>query len=311
MTEPIHNAGESGNSTTRKRRKPTSVYRKLRRKLSKTNLRIPHIWLRHHGFRPTDVFFGSYPRSGSTWARFTLFEILSGQESGFEAVNAGIAGVGRHATALPFLPGNGRLIASHEQYRKEYKRAVYMFRDARDVALSEFAYTRALEFFHGDLDEFLTTFLCRKISPFGPWQRHVTSWLDSPIGGTPDLLLVRYEEMRQNPVAAFARITEFLGVKADVSRIQRALANNSLEKMKEKELTEPQRASVKDRFVRSGSVQGWRSKLTSAQVQFIERHAGGVLQRLGYAIADASAEASFSNGSVLQTTAGFSSPTTR
>jgi len=170
------------------------------------------------------------------------------------------------------------------------------------VALSEFAYTRALEFFHGDLDQFLTTFLCKKISAFGPWQRHVTSWLGSPLPGTSNLLLVRYEDLRQNPLKGFTQMTEFLGVNVDADRIQRAVANNSLDQMKDKERIEPQRASVKDRFVRSGSVQGWRSKLTPAQVQFIEQHAGSVLQRLGYPVSDATTEPDISISSMLHAT---------
>ena len=192
MTEKSHVPDEKKNGSARK--KPTSAWRKFRRHLSKTKLRVPHIWLRHHGIRPVDVMFGSYPRSGTTWSRFTLYEIFTGQPSGFEAVNSAIRGVGRHMFALRALPGNGRLINTHEQYRKEYKKAIYLARDGRDVALSEFAYTSALEFFEGDLDKFLKVFLCGKISGFAPWHRHIHSWLDSPIAGTPNLLVVQFED---------------------------------------------------------------------------------------------------------------------
>jgi|SRR5579863_652134 len=288
MTEPSKNTNESSDSGAGKQRKPTSAYRKLRRKLSKTKLRIPHIWLRHQGLRPSDVFFASYPRSGVTWSRFTLYEILSGRASGFAAVNSDICGIGKHSKAPAFLPAEGRFIATHEQYRREYQRAIYLVRDARDVALSEFAYTRALEFFDGNLDQFLHTFLCKKISPFAPWQRHVASWLDSPTARAANLLVVRYEDLRQNPLAGITRMIEFLGVDVDAARIEQAVANNSLEKMKSKEQLEPQRASVKDRFVRQGLVEGWRSQLTAAQVQLIEQHAGSMLRRLGYPVGMAS-----------------------
>jgi hypothetical protein len=289
----------------KKSRKPTSAYRKLRRKLSKTVLRTPQTWLQHRFLRPTDVFFASYPRSGTTWSRFTLFEILSGREAGFQAVEDGIRPVywGR---GLALLPGNGRLISTHEQYRREYKRAIYLVRDARDVALSEFAYTTALEFFRGDLDQFLETFLCGKISAFGPWQRHITSWLDSPIANTPNLLVLRFEDLRQNPLEGFTRMADFLGVNPGAERIQQAIANNRLDKMKEKERIEPRRASVKGEFVRSGAVQGWRSKLSPAQLQFIDQHAGSVLSRLGYARwSDVMAQES-SPDPVLQTTPNLS-----
>jgi hypothetical protein len=288
------------------RKKPTSAWRKFRRELSKTKLRVPHIWLRHRGITPTDVFWAAYPRSGSTWSRFTLYEILTGGEASFHAVNAAIRGVGRHQFGLHTLPGNGRLISSHEQYRSEYKKAIYMVRDGRDVALSEFAYTSALEFFSDDLDQFLEVFLRGKISGFGPWPRHISSWLNSPIAGTDNFLLVRFEDLRQNPVVGFKRMADFLGVNVDEERVRRAIANNSLDRMREKERVEPQRASVKGRFVRDGSVQGWRSKLSPAQERFFEQHAGSSLRSLGYPVSAAAAQPGVEMNSVLRSPASIS-----
>jgi len=278
--------GEKRAEAGKPRKKPTSAWRKFRRELSRTKLRIPHIWLRHRGLVASDAFFASYPRSGTTWSRFTLFEILTGREAGFGAVNAAIRGIGRHAYGLSTLPGNGRLIATHEQYRKEYTKAIYLVRDARDVALSEFAYTSALEFFRGDLDDFLQVFLFGKISGFAPWHRHINSWLNSPLAGTSNLLVLRFEDLRENPIDGFSKMAEFLGVNVDSDLVRRAVARNSLERMKEKELVEPQRASVKDRFVRNGSVQGWRSKLTPAQVELFARTVGPTLARLGYPVSN-------------------------
>jgi hypothetical protein len=275
---------------SKQRSKPTSAYRKLRRRLSRTALRAPLIWLRHHGFRPSDVFLGSYPRSGTTWSRFVLLEILTGHEGGFDEVNGMLHGVGNQATGARVLPGGGRLLATHEQYQKQYHKAVYLVRDVRDVILSEFAYTTALEFFKGDLDAFISDFLRKKVNPFGPWQKHVSSWLDSPIAGTPNLLKVHFEELRKNPLEGFTRVANFLGVDSDSALIQRAIEHNSLAKMKEKERVAPQRASVKGQFVRKGEVQGWRAKLTAEQLQFIAKHAGEVLHRLGYPLSSEEAE---------------------
>lgn len=264
------------------RRKPTGVYRKLRRKLAATNLRKPLVWLRHRGFRQGDIFLGSYPRSGTTWSRFVIYEILTGHEGGFDQVNGALHGVGNAATGARVLPDGGRLLATHERYHHEYHKAIYLVRDVRDVILSEFAYTTALEFFHGDLDEFIDTFLRKKVNPFGPWQEHVRSWHESPLTGTPNLLQVRFEDLRQKPLEGFTRIAKFLGINSNPELIQRAIDHNSLDKMKEKERVAPQRASVKGRFVRTGAVQGWRSKLTREQLRTIEKYAGSAMQRLGY-----------------------------
>lgn len=279
-----------GSVISKQRRKPTGFYRKVRRKFALTPLRKPILWFRHHGFRPEDVFLGSYPRSGTTWTRFVMYEILTGREGGFNEVNNLLHGVGTHPTGAPILPGNGRLLATHERYWNNYKKAIYLVRDVRDLVLSEYAYLTALEFFSGDVDKFIKQFFLKKVDPFGPWQDHVASWMNSPIAHTPNLLEVHFEDLRKNPLQQFTRIADFLGVNSDPALIQRAIDHNALDKMKEKEKVAPQRASVKGQFVRSGSVQGWRNKLTPAQIQFIEQHAGSMLQRMGYQLSTETAE---------------------
>jgi len=255
---------------------------RLRHTLSSSVLRIPLEWVRHRGLRPTDVFFGSYPRSGRTWSRFVLHEILTGHESTFESVNQALRGVYSLSHGIPVLPGGGRVVNTHESYRKEYKRAFCLVRDARDVVLSEYAFLKGLGFVEGNLDEFVARFLGvgPKINGYGVWPRHVASWLDSPIAGTPNFLLIRYEELRREPELWFGRIVDFLGVKVAKEKIKRAVEHNSLREMKEKERSQPQIPSGD--FVRTGAIQGWRGKLTDSQLELIEKHAGSVLVRLGY-----------------------------
>jgi hypothetical protein len=82
----------------------------------------------------------------------------------------------------------------------------------------------------------------------------------------------------------------FLNFPVEASVIRSAIENNSLEQMKAKEKASPQRASAQGRFVRSGSVAGWRDKLTASQTQLIEHYAGSAMSRLGYASASNIAE---------------------
>ncbi len=285
MLEQNHGAAESAkNNTTGKHKKPTSAYRKLRRVFAKTRLRAPLVWWEHRNLLPNDVFIASYPKSGSTWLRFVLFELLSGMPAGFKATNELMTRIGQHGRAIQSLPGGGRFIGTHQQYRKDYKKAIYLVRDARDVVSSEFAYLTALDYFRGDLDKYISTFLftCGSAYGYGPWQQHISSWLDSPLKGTENLLVVRYEDLRQDPVPGFARMAEFLGLHTDLDKIKIAVENNSIQKMREKENREPVRASIKGRFVRDGAVRGWVSRLSPALVHLIEEHAGSTLLRLGY-----------------------------
>src|SRR5690242_17221396 len=115
-----------------------STIRRLRYRGSQTALRVPLIWLRHRGFGPNDVFLASFPRSGNTWLRFVLGEVLTRESVEFENVNRIIPEVGLQGKARAVLPGGGRLIKTHELYRQEYQRAIYVIRDVRDVLLSEF-----------------------------------------------------------------------------------------------------------------------------------------------------------------------------
>jgi hypothetical protein len=272
---------------TKKARIPRS---RLRHHLSKSMLRVPLEWVRHRGLRSSDVFIGSYPRSGRTWSRFVLYEILTGRESNFADVNATLQGVYSLSHGIPVLPDGGRVVNTHEAYRKEYKRAMVLVRDVRDVVLSEYAYLKGLEFFDGSLDEFIPGFcgIGPKVNGYGTWQSHVSSWLDSPIAGTPNFLLVLYEELRRQPEEWFGRIVNFMGVQVTRERIEQAVAHNSIREMKEKERKQPQMRSGD--FVRSGSIRGWRDKLTAAQVGLIEKHTGSVLQRLGYPLSSEVAE---------------------
>jgi hypothetical protein len=259
-----------------------TTLRKARYALSKTPARMPLVWMRHRGFRPTDVFVGSYPRSGSTWLRFMLLEILAGKASGFANTNEMLPDVGKHEAGASVLPGSGRLIKTHEPFRAEYRKAIYLVRDPRDVALSEFAYQKALGVVQDDFDLYMERFLQAGVNPFGSWVGHATSWMDAADAGRAQILTVNFEELKRKPHEELGRIVDFLDMPEVKARIPAAIENNSVARMKEKEKANPQRASAKGRFIRSGSAGGWRSALTDQQAQLVQQHAGALMARLGY-----------------------------
>ncbi|MFZ0769867.1 MAG: sulfotransferase domain-containing protein [Candidatus Sulfotelmatobacter sp.] len=258
------------------------VLRKLRYSLAKTPARAPLVWVRHRGFKISDVFVGSYPRSGSTWLRFMLLEILAGQSSGFSNTNEMIPDVGKHQSAVPVLPAGGRLVKTHEPFRAEYKKAIYLARDPRDVALSEFAYQKALGLAGSDFDGYLQHFLRGEVNPFGSWSNHAISWTDAADSGRSEVLLVCFEELKSNSEQELSRIVDFLGVPVQAAKIRAAIANNSMDKMRQKEKANPQRASAKGKFICSGSAGGWREVFTEEQSQLVQQYAGNILARLGY-----------------------------
>jgi len=261
--------------------------RRTRWALAKTPLRRPLVWLRHRGLNPQDAFVAGYPRSGTTWVRFMLYEVLSGGDAGFERVNRAVAEVGDQRRALRLLPGGGRLLKTHELYRDVYQKAFYMVRDLRDVVISEYHYLIMKRYVREQpFERFLDQFLEHKVNTFGAWRDHVSSWLDARDRGEVDLLVVRYEDLLEKTQEKMEQICSFLDLDASSDRIQTAIKNNTKNEMRKKEdraregIFRSFRSDI--RFVRQAASGYWAETLTEEQLRRIEDRAGEALARLDY-----------------------------
>lgn len=271
----------------------TQLLRKLRYRAARTKLRAPLVWYLHKGLTPDDVFIASFPRSGSHWLTFLLIQILTGIPAEFDTRYHAVPKVGNHRRAPALLGGVSRLIQTHEPYRAEYRKAVYLVRDVRDVALSNYAFEKGLGYisyygFRG-FDEYLGAFLRGKTVRYGSWQAHVESWLQSPLVKQQSLLLVRFEDLRKGPEGALAGILRFLRADVDVEAIREAIASNSLANMRAKEdrsvtyrMLPKAPGENGGRYIRTGATGQWQAELTDAQLELVEAYAGGALARLGY-----------------------------
>jgi len=275
------------------------TFRRIRAKAARSKIRVPFVWSWHLGLKSHDAFLASYPRSGSTWLRFILFEVLSGEDAGFRKIEDRLPEIMVHRGIPPILPGGGRLIKTHEQYRREYKKAVFLVRDVRDVFLSVYAGFSAIGMVPlvskgEDIDSFLLSFLEGKALAMGSWHEHSRSWLESPIAKDGNLMVIRYEDLRQNPEEMVGRLLQFVGITPDARLIRRAIENNTLQQMRKKEdkakeagehsILLGRRTSSEEgsRFVRNGAVAGWRGKLTDAQLKIIQQYTGDTLAAVGY-----------------------------
>lgn len=260
-------------------------------------LRPPVVWLRHTkpvvGLRwkrhmaANDVLLASYPRSGSTWLRFLLFECVTGAQADFSSVDTYGSWKGPGV-----LPGGGRLISTHERYCDIDRKVIYLARDPRSIILSEYRLRQRQRTAEGGFDAFVPSFVKGKASPFGSWNSHVDYWMASLAARCGHLHLVKYEALRENPEECLADIVRFLGVPVERSVIARAIANNTLDRMRSKEDKAPpqnfKRARSREvRFVNQGLTQGWKQELTPQQIGLIEKHMESALTGLGYSLSDA------------------------
>jgi hypothetical protein len=214
-----------------------------------------------------------------------LSEVLTGISANFQNIDRTVPEMGIHLGAKSVLPGGGRCVKTHEHYRREYKRAIYLVRDIRDVVLSQFSIESQMQLHCLSFDEYLLRFLAGETTGYGSWQEHVSNWMNCPLAGTGDLLVVKFEDMRRDPENVLARMAAFIGCTADAARVQHAVRNNSLAAMRarEDEATNlPKNTPEEGRFVRRGSIGGWRGALTPLQLQLVDQYAGDVLAGMGY-----------------------------
>ena len=254
----------------------------------KKQVRRPVLWFRHLAVGPDDSLVCSYPRSGSTWLRFLLYEALTREPATFQAVNRAIPDPDGYRSAPGLLPSGGRLLKSHDRYGPKGKRVVYLVRDVRDVVVSEYRHHVREGTFRGELTDFLQPFLDGRITYFGSWSDHVRFWaLDARVP-PEDLLVLRYESLRESTVDRVADVLAFLDAVVGRSAVENAVRNNDIGRMRRKEEEAPEgvihTVDSRMRFVGRGLVGGWEQELTEAQRDQIERRAGDVLARLGYPV---------------------------
>ena len=86
---------------------------------------------------PDDTFLVSYPKSGNTWVRFLLANLIHPNEKvSFSNINRLLPAPGvlskRFLRTLP----RPRILKSHEPFDARFKKVIYLVRDPRDVAVS-------------------------------------------------------------------------------------------------------------------------------------------------------------------------------
>lgn len=247
---------------------------------------------------PDDTFITSYPRSGNTWTRFLIANLMHPDR---QVTFANIESLIPDATALSSralkrVP-RPRLIKSHEYFDPRYRKVIYLVRDPRDVVLSQYNFRRkyrsiadsypieryvAERFLPGDLDV--------------SWGEHVGSWL-----GTrkhhPGFLLLRYEDLHREPALQLRRIANFLGVDPAGDELAQAVERSAAGRLRQLEKVEHERwVSTKGKradvpFIADAIAGGWEQKLPHASVALIQSAWGDLMNALGYEIDSVSAAA--------------------
>lgn len=253
---------------------------------------------RYRDLSDDDLFLAGFPKAGSTWLRFVLLELFTGTSpETFDDVNTVSTDIGTHHGAPRIIGGKGRLIKSHEAYRRVRRanpRGLCIVRDPRDVAVSLHHYLRRRRGSEIEipLETFVRSFAAGLVLPYGAWDRHTASWLDASNDDPSRTAVIRYEDLLQDGPRVLTQSLSRLGYDFDEAAVAQALANNSATRMRAKERSSSS-AAFRDGlsqtqtnvpFVRSATSGQWRDALSTPMAALIASSFEEQLTRLGYAL---------------------------
>ncbi len=239
-----------------------------------------------------DTFVVSYPRSGNTWTRFLIANLVHPNEPiTFANIERLIpdceAQSSRYLKSIP----RPRVIKSHEYFDHRYKKVIYIVRDPRDIVLSYYHFQRKYRQIEDGypMGQYVQDFIHGRLSSadWGTWRENVASWL-SARQGHAGFLLVRYEDLITEGQREMARIAGFLGFETRAELLTSAIESSSAGRMRELEgLQGKYWISTKNKrpdipFIGSAKVGGWKQNLPRESVAAIELAWGPLMLRLGY-----------------------------
>jgi tetratricopeptide (TPR) repeat protein len=261
----------------------SSIYIDFREKITPNNSikeQKSSIWLPKRIY-PDDVFIVSYPKSGNTWLRFLLANLvkLPGEEIDFHTVHKYIPEVGEEEGDSVKLI-RPRMMKSHACRMTEYPRVVYLIRDGRDVYVSYY-FHRIKQL---SPDTTFRKFIERQDHYPSTWGEHIKSWLFC--GCISNLLIVRYEDLFSDILNQLKRIVGFIGIELTEKQLKIAIENSKFENMRRVELEKGRKFKNNgpDIFTRSGKPGDWKKYFGMGEKRIFKLREGPILIKLGYEI---------------------------
>jgi hypothetical protein len=228
-------------------------------------------------------FIAAYPRSGSTWLRTMLVNLLyRNSNSDPEVFNKIIPGTSIGRVGRVYAAPSPRIISTHSNYRCTINRAVYLIRDGRDSVVSLFHYTTS----RGGINMDFKMWFAQYMSGFFGlrWDQNAVSWLSrgrKVLGER--MLFVRYEDFLANTLGELAKVCNFLGINAAQEELTCAIEASTIEKGREWE--KRYQGEIKDpnaSFYRGGKCGEWRNLFSENQKKAFLRVSEKALRLGGY-----------------------------
>ena len=248
--------------------------------LKHLTLGVPRLTVRSH-----DCFVTSWPRSGSTWLRCMLFHALfPEQDWDLVSIERRMPMVDRRdfRKALARLDAQPRrMFKSHDPFHPHYLegKTVYVVRDGRDAILSFYHYREGMDARSLNWPIFLSQSLRGK-HRYGSWQDHVLGWTRH--GSAPSVLMVKYEDLLQDPVRELGRALAQFGLAVAPEQAAAAVERSAIDRVYQGfHRYAAQRGKQFDGGLGGGSGR-WRQWFSDQDRALFNTYAGDAMRQLGY-----------------------------
>jgi hypothetical protein len=242
---------------------------------------------------PDDTFVISYPKSGNTWTRFLVSNLAYPKTpADFSNINTLIPDPESLSKRELESSPRPRILKSHTYFDPRFPRIIYIVRDPRDVAVSEYHFHRKRRLVPDDfpIAQHVTNFVKGTTTQYASWGENVVSWLMTR-GHRPGFLFLRYEDLLADTFSEMKKVAQFLAVPSSDALIRQAIERSSTERMRELEKTQALTwSSIKETrqdipFVRTARSGNWRTDLPESAIAEIENAWGPLMTWLGYELA--------------------------
>ena len=258
------------------------------------------------------TWLASYPKSGNTWVRFMLLNLMYGHQETTGKLESLIPDIHKCKGELRLPAHPVKLVKTHFLLNPEMpflghsSSCIYIVRNPIDVMFSNLNYVY-IKLGVEDDQEIRNRIKVQYINQFidncgdhtwiqlgrGSWIDHVNSWIESSL---MPRLLVKYEDLLSAPVRELQRITSFLELEKSLPELQTAVDHSSFNRMKaieDHEIANKKAGFFLDetvddsfrkgnRFMFRGTTGEGKKELSNSQmIRFLEQF-GPTIEKLGY-----------------------------
>ena len=227
---------------------------------------------------PNHYYIASFPRSGNTWVRFLLANVLYGgtdlitfQKLG-EIIPDRHREIGRKFISEPNSLFNSLPVQSvkiHERYSPNFHNIIYVVRDGRDTLTSYYYWLNARRKEHISLSDII-----RGKADRGLWSKHILEWVK---GDCHKKMTIRYEDLLDNTEKELRRIVSFIDFNIELPELCRAVRLSSFKRLQEIEkeygvFSGHIEAIKKTPFIRKGMRGDWKKLFTKSDLALFWRY---------------------------------------